>query len=103
MARNEWTETLDVGVKRKLTHLRGFYGDGGENEGVLAVTAVLDPSPHYPDVGRIIVGSPSTSPLIEAYLPNLGGFSCSPDALERLIAVLQRTLADVRVVIDSTR
>lgn len=81
---------------RTLVHLAGFYGDGGENEGVLAVGAVLDASPHYPESGRIIVGSPSTSPLVEGYIPSLGGFSCGVFAAGQLISALQKAIDDVR-------
>ena len=84
--------------ERKMSHvhIRGVYGDGGENEGVLSVTAVLDASPHYPECGGIIVGSPSKTPLIDGYIPDLGGFSCGPEGAERLIRTLQNAARDFR-------
>lgn len=77
-------------------HVTGVFGDQGENEGVLAVMAILDPSPHYPDNGRIIVGSPTETPSIGGYIPDLGGFSMGLAGAERLIAVLQRAVTDIR-------
>jgi hypothetical protein len=77
-------------------HVTGIYGDGGENEGVLAIHAVLDPSPNYPETGRIIVGSPEKSPALPGYIPDLGGFSCSPEAAERLANALLVAARDVR-------
>lgn len=90
------------GARKDLhVHIRGFYGDGGENEGVLSVNAVLDASPFYPESGLISVGSPQQSPLIEGYIPNLGMFSCGPDAAERLIATLQEAVRAVREAMAS--
>lgn len=77
-------------------HVTGLYGDNGENPGALAVHAVLDPSPNYPEAGRIIVGSPATTPTIQGYMPNLGGFNGAPDAIERLAATLTEAVRDVR-------
>ncbi len=71
-----------------LVHLRGYHGDGGENEGVLSVSADLSPSRLFPESGRVFVGSPQGSPLIDGYIPKLGAFSCSPDAGDRLAAEL---------------
>jgi hypothetical protein len=86
--------------KSKLyPHIDGVLGDDGENPGVLAVVAVLTPGSSYPDWGRIIVGSPESSDLIEGYIPDLGGFSCGVDAAERLIATLQQAVNDVRVAV----
>jgi hypothetical protein len=84
-------------------HVRGFYGDDGENEGVLSVSTVLNGSPNYPESGRIVVGSPGRSPLIDGYTPSLGCFSCSPQAAERLIDVLQRAVEDVRAAMKAGR
>lgn len=61
----------------KPTHLSGFYGDEGESPGVLAISSV-------PSLELVIVSSPQLSPLIEGYLPNLGGWACSPEAAEML-------------------
>lgn len=88
--------TIQHDEKRLHMHLSGFHGDGGENEGVLSISAVLDGGPNWPECGLIIVGSPQKSPLIDGYIPDLGGFSCSPDAAERLIAGLQAAVAAVR-------
>lgn len=77
-------------------HLRGFYGDGGENEGVLAIATRLEESPMYPVSGRIIVGSPTKSPVLKGYIPDLGGFSCSPDAADLLGDELKASAAAAR-------
>jgi hypothetical protein len=77
-------------------HVTGVLGDDGENPGVLAVTAVLDPSPNYPSDGRIIVGSPTRSDVLPGYLPNLGGFCMGIAGAERLIATLKQAISDVR-------
>jgi len=77
-------------------HITGVVGDEGENPGVLAVVAVLDPNPYFPDVGRIIVGSPQESEALPGYLPDLGGFSMGIDGAERLIATLQQAISDIR-------
>ena len=79
-----------------LVHLRGYYGDDGENESVLAVSARLDDSPMFPDIGRVIVGSPAQSPLLDGYLAKLGGFCCSPDAADRLADELKAAAAAAR-------
>jgi hypothetical protein len=81
---------------RRYEHVTGLYGDSGENAGALAVHAVLDPSPNYPEDGRIIVGSPASTPTIPGYIPNLGGFNGGPDAIERLASTLQQAVHDVR-------
>ena len=77
-------------------HVTGLYGDQGENPSALSVHAVLDPSPNYPESGRIIVGSPATTPTIPGYIPNLGGFNGGPAAIERLAATLLEAARDVR-------
>lgn len=77
-------------------HVTGLHGDGGENPAVLAVTAILDPSIFYPEEGRIIVGSPTKSPELEGYIPDLGGFSCGVAGAERLVTTLQHAISDVR-------
>lgn len=43
--RDAWGATRET-----CTHVRGFYGDGGENEGVLSVHAVVKESANYPDI-----------------------------------------------------
>lgn len=87
---------VEVTAGKLYPHVTGIFGDGGENEGALAVSAQLDPSPHYP-CARIIVGSPSQTPTIAGYIPDLGGFSCGIDGAERLVATLQLAMHDVRV------
>ncbi len=77
-------------------HIRGFYGDGGENEGVLSVMAQRRMTPNDVYHAAICVGSPTTTPLISGYIPNLGGFCCSVEGAERLIAELQAAVATVR-------
>ncbi len=77
-------------------HITGVLGDEGENPGVLAVHAVLDPSEHYPEDGRIIVGSPTQSTALPGYLPDLGGFATGIAGAERLIATLQQAVSDIR-------
>jgi len=88
---------------RTHIHLRGYHGDGGENEGVLSLSAVLDGSRHYPECGRIMVGSPQSSPLIEGYIPSLGLFSCGPDAAERLAHEILASVAAVRAAMAAGR
>jgi hypothetical protein len=87
---------LETGTARSHVHIRGVYGDCGENEGVLSVTAVLDANENHPPGALIVVGSPKSSPLIDGYIPDLGCFSCGPDGAEQLIAVLQDAVRDVR-------
>lgn len=88
---------------RTHIHVRGYHGDGGENEGVLSISAVLDASQHYPECGRIFVGSPQSSPLIEGYIPSLGMFSCGPDAADRLADELRAAAAAVRAAMAAGR
>ena len=76
-------------------HVTGVFGDEGENASVLAVTAVLDPSPNWPECGRIIVGSPRQSPALPGYIANLGGFCAGVEGTRRLIATLQEAVVDV--------
>lgn len=80
------------------THIRGMYGNNGEDESVLSVHAMLDPGQNFPSCARIIIGSPTKSPLIDGALPlpELSGFSCSADAAEQLIEVLRRAVQLVR-------
>ena len=93
---NAPTLVLQSDKHRSHVHLRGVYGDDGENEGVLSVTAVRDATDSHPTGTLIIVGSPSQSPLIDGYLPDLGCFSCGVDGAERLIEALQNAVRDVR-------
>lgn len=81
-------------------HVTGIYGDQGENPSALAIHAVLDPSPNYPENGRIIVGSPATTPTIPGYIPNLGGFNGGPAAIERLASTLLEAARDVRAAME---
>lgn len=81
---------------KRYPHVTGLYGDSGENPGALAIHAVLDPSPNYPESGRIIVGSPATTPTLPGYIPNLGGFNGGPAAIERLAWTLLEATRDAR-------
>jgi len=85
------------------THIRGFYGDGGENESVLSVIAHTHESPMYPETGRIFVGTPQRSPLMEGYFPELGSFSCSVETMERFIKVAQKAVDDVKAAVRAGR
>ncbi len=85
------------------THIRGVYGDGGENESVLSVVVHTAGHPHFPETARIFVGSPKESPLIEGYLAKLGAFSCSAEAAEALIGVLTSAVEDIRRAEDLQR
>jgi hypothetical protein len=79
------------------THLRGYYGNEGQTEGVLSLHAITDPGENYPSIARIIVGSPSETPMLPGRrMPDLGGFSCSPDAADRLADALKEFAAAAR-------
>lgn len=82
-----------------MAHLRGYFGDDGESEGVLCVHTYLDKGNDLPECARIIVGSPTESSLIDGYIPKLGGFSCSPDAADRLADELRGAAAAARAAI----
>jgi len=86
------TVTLEHDERNLHIHLRGVYGDDGENEGVLSVRAHLNEGPNYPERGLIIIGSPSASQLIEGYIPDLSGFSCGIVGAELLIEALQNAV-----------
>ena len=79
-------------------HITGVLGNEGETPGVLAVHAVLDPSPHCPDEARIIIGSPKASDRMAGPLPDLGGCGMSIAAAQRLIATLQCAIRDIQAV-----
>ncbi len=82
--------------KTKLyPHITGVGGFEGR-PGVLAVTAALNPSPHYPEIGRLIIGTPVASDKVLGPLPDLGGFMMSVEGAENLIATLQQAVSDVR-------
>lgn len=84
-------------------HLGPILCDEGENPGVLSVTAGIHPSPFFPDSARLFVGAPQQSPLMEGYIPSLGGgFGMSVETAERLISVLQRAIRDVRRATTTT-
>lgn len=87
---------------RTLVHLLGYHGDGGENESVLSVAVDLSPGENFPISGRIFVGTPQKSPLIEGYFPDLGAWSCSPDAADRLADELKAAAAAARAAIAAT-
>ncbi len=84
-------------------HIRGVFGDGGENEGVLSVSARLDCTENSPPAGMIVVGSPGSSPLIDGYIPPLGCFSCGIDGAERLIKALQDAVSGVRAGLAASK
>jgi hypothetical protein len=77
-------------------HIAGVLGDEGENPGVLAITATLDPGTDFPEDCRIVVGSPTRSDALPGYLPDLGGFAMGIAGAERLVATLQQAISDVR-------
>jgi len=81
---------------RTYPHITGISGDCGENPAVLAVTAVLNPSPDWPESGRIIVGGPVKSPKLEGPLPDIGGFSMSEDGAIATILTLATAVIDIR-------
>jgi hypothetical protein len=81
---------------RTLVHLRGYHGDGGENESVLSIAVDLSPGSAFPESGRIFVGSPQQSPLLDGYVPDLGSFSCTPDAADRLADELKAAASAAR-------
>lgn len=85
-----------------LVHLLGYYGNSGENESVLSVTADLVPGDALPETGRIFVGTPKKSPLLEGYFPDLGSFSCSPDAADRLADELKAAAAAARAAMAAS-
>lgn len=93
---NATTVLLQRDEHSRHVHLRGVYGDAGENEGVLSVTARRDATSNDPTSALITVGSPRNSPLIDGYLPNLGLFSCGIEGAETLISVLQDAVRDVK-------
>lgn len=106
---NEWDPNTFVirdasgATKDTCTHVRGFYGDAGENEGVLSVHAVVNESALYPETGRIIVGTPVASPLMEGYHPDLGGFSCSVATMRRFLKVAAKACDDAEAAMKDGR
>lgn len=100
---NAGTITLQHDEKRLHVHLRGVFGDDAENEGVLSVNAVLDATENHPSSCLIIVGSPTASPLIDGYIPYLGGFTCGIEGAERLIGALQAAVAGVRAGLAASK
>lgn len=93
----------DEADRSTCTHIRGFYGDEGENESVLCVIAHHRESPMYPESGRIFVGTPQRSPLMEGYFPELGSFSCSVETMKRFVRVAQKAIDDVEAAVRSGR
>jgi hypothetical protein len=97
VARDAHNEAMLVpDMPRVLIHLRGYYGNGGETEGVLSIGAELALGRLFPESARVWVGSPKLSPLIDGYLPSLGFFSCSPDAADALADELRLAAAAAR-------
>lgn len=85
----------------RVYHVAGIRGDCGENPGVLAVCVETDPSPNFPVDGRIILGSPSKSPLMDGHIPDIGGFCMGPEGARRVISTLQQAVADVETAMSS--
>ncbi len=78
-------------------HLAGILVDGGQTRSVLAVSANIDPSPHFPDSARIVVGAPEQSPLMEGGIPRTtGGFAMDLETAEGLVSTVQQAINDVR-------
>ncbi len=77
--------------------IAGLRGDEGENDAILVVAAVLTTSPHYPDAGRIIVGSPGASDA------EVGGWSSGPEAAVQLAETLLEAARDVDAALDAER
>jgi hypothetical protein len=79
-----------VSEREEFPLVRGLIVDEGSRELTLSVVAILDPSPDYPDVARVIVGSTAGS---EAQL----SFHGSPVAMRELAwALLQASYAAER-------
>ena len=83
-------------ISSSNVHIRGYYGDTGENEGVLSVVARRDMTPNDVEHGAIVIGSPEQSPLMPGYIPNLGGFLCSVEAAELLVEEIKKAIEIVR-------
>lgn len=84
-------------------HVRGLRGDEGENESVVSIAVETNQSAYYPESGRIIVGTPKTSPLLDGHLANIAQFCGSPDAVEQFALVLMRAVALAREAIARGR
>lgn len=69
--------------------ISGLRGNEGEDPATLAVAAVIDASPNYPDCARIIAGSSRNSES------DIGGFSCGPVGAVKVAAVLIDAAMDV--------
>jgi hypothetical protein len=94
-----WQEANRRPMNRSYPHVTGVYGNQGKTPGALAIHAVLGPNENCPEGGRILVGAPGTSPTIPGYAPNLGNFSCDPDAAEARAATLTRAATEVRATL----
>jgi hypothetical protein len=91
--------TSPLRTSKLYPHITGVRGNDGEDPGVLAVCAELDPSPYYPEDARIIVGSPQKSDAMPGALPDLGGFSTGIAGALAIIATLQQAIADIRAAL----
>lgn len=85
-------------------HVTGVRGDEGESPTALAVTAILDPSPEWPEEARIVLGSPTTPDRqVPGFVSCVNGGSMSVAAAENLIDVLGRAVSDIRAATNTTR
>jgi hypothetical protein len=84
-------------------HVRGCFGHHGESESVLAISAVIDAGQDFSETARIIVGTPTRSPLIQGELAKIGGFSCSPDAADEIADELRAAAARARRAMEIGR
>lgn len=95
---------MDKIKTKTYPHVTGIRGDEGESPTALAVTAVLDPSPHYPDEGRIIMGSPTRPDRpVPDFLSCVDGCSMSVAAAEDLIDILGRAVSDIRAATSTSK
>jgi hypothetical protein len=84
---------------KRYPHITGLIGDEGENAATLAVAAVLDPSPNYPDCARITVGHARSSECSDKGACLAG----DPDTIDRLADTLRQAAADVRAALATGR
>lgn len=80
---------------REYPLVEDLRGNDGEDPGTLSVVAILNSSPHYPDYGRIICGSPEISES------DLGGWSGCGEATTRLAETLLEAVRDADAAADS--
>lgn len=88
---------MNISPHKLYPYITGIVGLEGETPASIAVVAVLSPSPHYPDQGRIIVGSPPSSEAA------IGSFSTGPQPAVRFAETLLAAAADVDAALDSVQ